>query len=525
MFNTILIANRGEIAVRVMHTAQKMGITCVAVYSDADANAKHVEMADKAVHIGGSAPADSYLKGDVIIQAALDSGAQAIHPGYGFLSENPDFVDAVHNAGLTFIGPSGDAIRAMGLKDAAKVLMEKAGVPVVPGYHGANQDDKFLAEQAKTITYPVLIKAVAGGGGKGMRLVETPDTFDEALQSARGEAATAFGNADVLVEKYVSKPRHIEIQIFGDGTNAVHLFERDCSLQRRHQKVIEEAPAPGMTDEMRAAMGQAGVRAAEAIGYSGAGTVEFIVDASDGLRADRFWFMEMNTRLQVEHPVTEAITGVDLVEWQLRVAAGEPLPKQQQDLHISGHAFEARLYAEDVPAGFLPATGTLTHLSFPDGARADSGVRQGDTISPWYDPMIAKLVVHGPNRGAALNQLERALRHTDVGGLTTNISFLSALAAQPDFKAGDMDTGLIARHIDTLTPPPVACTKARSIAALTALGLWDNPNVSGFTLWQPLTRDVTLTHLDQDITARVSTNGPQDFTVELPEVSPRVVRR
>ncbi len=525
MFNTILIANRGEIAVRVMQTAQKMGITCVAVYSDADASAKHVEMADKAVHIGGPAPADSYLKGDVIIQAALDSGAQAIHPGYGFLSENPDFVDAVQKAGLTFIGPSGDAIRAMGLKDAAKVLMEKAGVPVVPGYHGANQGDAFLAEQADNITYPVLIKAVAGGGGKGMRLVETPDTFDEALQSARGEAATAFGNTDVLVEKYVSKPRHIEIQVFGDGTNAVHLFERDCSLQRRHQKVIEEAPAPGMTAEMREAMGQAGVCAAEAIGYSGAGTVEFIVDASDGLRTDRFWFMEMNTRLQVEHPVTEAITGVDLVEWQLRVAAGEPLPRQQHDLHITGHAFEARLYAEDVPKGFLPATGTLTHLNFPKDARADSGVRQGDSISPWYDPMIAKLVVHGTTRGAALNQLERALRHTDVGGLTTNISFLSALASQPDFVAGDMDTGLIARHIDTLTPAPVACTKARSIAALAALGLWNNPNVSGFTLWQPLTRDVTLTHHDEDIIVRVSTNGPQDFTVVLPQASHHVVRR
>ncbi|MBV1927223.1 MAG: ATP-grasp domain-containing protein, partial [Rhodobacteraceae bacterium] len=389
MFNTILIANRGEIACRVIDTAQSMGVRCVAVYSDADAAARHVELADVAIHIGGAAPADSYLRGDVIIQAALDSGAQAIHPGYGFLSENPDFVDAVVAAGLVFIGPSADAIRAMGLKDAAKVLMEKAGVPVVPGYHGDNQDTAYLAEQAEKIGYPVLIKAVAGGGGKGMRLVEAGADFAEALESAQSEARNAFGNDAVLVEKFVTKPRHIEIQVFGDGTDAVHLFERDCSLQRRHQKVIEEAPAPGMTEVMREAMGQAGVLAAEAIGYCGAGTVEFIVDGSDGLHPDKFWFMEMNTRLQVEHPVTEAITGVDLVEWQLRVAAGEPLPMAQSDLSITGHSFEARIYAEDVPKGFLPATGTLTHLQFPPAARVDTGVREGDTISPWYDPMIA----------------------------------------------------------------------------------------------------------------------------------------
>jgi 3-methylcrotonyl-CoA carboxylase alpha subunit len=526
MFDTILIANRGEIAVRVIETAQKLGIRCVAVYSDADAGAKHVDMADAAVHIGAPAPADSYLRGDVIIRAALETGAQAIHPGYGFLSENPEFVDAVQAAGLTFIGPSGAAIRAMGLKDAAKELMEQAGVPVVPGYHGKNQDPEHLAAAADTIGYPVLVKAVAGGGGKGMRLVERAQDFDEALASARGEAQTAFGNTDVLVEKFVCKPRHIEVQVFGDGKNAVHLFERDCSLQRRHQKVIEEAPAPGMTAQMREAMGQAGVRAAEAIGYSGAGTVEFIVDTSDGLRPDRFWFMEMNTRLQVEHPVTEAITGVDLVEWQLRVAAGEPLPKQQSELTITGHAFEARLYAEDVPSGFLPATGTLTHLEFPKDARADSGVRKGDTISPWYDPMIAKLVVHGPNRGAALNQLERALRHTDVAGLVTNISFLSVLSKHPDFVAGEMDTGLIERHIDTLTPAPVACTKARSIAALAGLGLWDSDGVKdGFTLWQPLGHAITLTHHDEEIDMRVTVNGPRDFTVTLPDMTHNVANR
>ena len=526
MFNTILIANRGEIACRVMDAAQKMGVRCVAVYSDADAGARHVAMADVAVHIGGAAPADSYLRGDVIIQAALDTGAQAIHPGYGFLSENPDFVDAVVAAGLVFIGPSADAIRAMGLKDAAKVLMAKAGVPVVPGYHGSNQDGAYLAQQAEKIGYPVLIKAVAGGGGKGMRLVEAADDFAEALESAQSEARNAFGNDVVLIEKFVNTPRHIEIQVFGDGTNAVHLFERDCSLQRRHQKVIEEAPAPGMTEVMRAAMGQAGVLAAESIGYCGAGTVEFIVDGSDGLHPDRFWFMEMNTRLQVEHPVTEAITGVDLVEWQLRVASGEPLPMAQSDLSITGHAFEARIYAEDVPKGFLPATGTLTHLQFPPGARIDTGVREGDSISPWYDPMIAKLTVHGATRGAALNQLEQALRWTDIGGLVTNVSFLSALSAQPEFVAGTMDTGLIGREIEILTPAPVACSKARSIAALTALGLQDGAGeMGGFTLWDAQTVNVALVHQDEEIAAKVTVLGPETFEVSLGDVTHLVERR
>src|SRR6056297_2171171 len=393
MFERILVANRGEIACRVMRTAQEMGVEVVAVFSDADCGAAHVAMADRAVHIGGSAPSESYLKGEAIIAAALETGAEAIHPGYGFLSENPDFVEAVEAAGLVFIGPSADAIRAMGLKDAAKKLMEEAGVPVVPGYHGSNQDPEHLAGAADTIGYPVLIKAVAGGGGKGMRLVERPQDFVDALQSARSEARTAFGNDAVLIEKFVAKPRHIEVQVFGDGRRAVHLFERDCSLQRRHQKVIEEAPAPGMSEDVRRAMGQAAVRAAEAIGYAGAGTVEFIVDGSRGLRSDGFWFMEMNTRLQVEHPVTEAITGVDLVDWQLRVASGDPLPCAQDDLSIKGHSFEARLYAEDVPKGFLPATGRLTHLRFAEGARADAGVRAGDDISPHYDPMIAKIIV------------------------------------------------------------------------------------------------------------------------------------
>ncbi len=520
MFEKILIANRGEIACRVMETARAMGVKTVAVYSDADETAKHVALADQAVHIGGAAPADSYLKGDVIIQAALDTGAQGIHPGYGFLSENPEFVEAVEAAGLTFIGPSAKAIRAMGLKDAAKALMEEASVPVVPGYHGDNQDGTFLAEQADKIGYPVLIKAVAGGGGKGMRLVEKAADFADALASAQGEATTAFGNPDVLIEKYVTSPRHIEVQVFGDGEKAVHLFERDCSLQRRHQKVIEEAPAPGMTEEMRAAMGDAAVRAAEEINYKGAGTIEFIVDGSDGLRTDGFWFMEMNTRLQVEHPVTEAITGVDLVEWQLRVASGEQLPKQQDELTITGHSFEARIYAEDVPKGFLPATGTLSHLAFPAEARIDSGVRAGDTISPWYDPMIAKLVVHGSTREIALKQLERALRWTDVGGTVTNVSFLALLAAQSNFVSGDVDTGLIERHIDALAVQPSACTKARSVAALTALGLRPldgSAPAETLVLWSPLTHSVSLIHNEERIDVDVRVNDTGNYCVQVGE--------
>ena len=506
MFDTILIANRGEIACRVIETAQGMGVRCVAVYSDADAGAKHVQMADAAVHIGPSAPKDSYLRGDVIVEAALDSGAQAIHPGYGFLSENPEFVELVQAAGLVFIGPDADAIRAMGLKDAAKILMEKAGVPVVPGYHGADQG--ALAARADAVGYPVLIKAVAGGGGKGMRLVEEPDAFEAALESARGEARTAFGNDAVLIEKYVSKPRHIEVQIFGDGAQAVHLFERDCSLQRRHQKVIEEAPAPGMTEEMRAEMGEAAVRAAEAINYKGAGTVEFIVDASEGLRRDRFYFMEMNTRLQVEHPVTEAITGVDLVEWQLRVAAGEALPLGQDQLTLSGHAFEARLYAEDVPAGFLPSTGTLRHLQFSKAARADSGVRAGDTISPFYDPMIAKVITHGPTRAIALARMRQALAQTQVAGTVTNLAFLGALAAHKGFVAGDVDTGLIARDIDILTTPPAPQPRHAVSAAMAAARVEDGGPEAGFTLWEPLARTVTLDQSGEVFDAVMRAEGP-----------------
>jgi 3-methylcrotonyl-CoA carboxylase alpha subunit len=472
MFQKILIANRGEIACRIIRTARRMGIDTVAVFSDADRHAMHVAMADEAIHIGGSAASDSYLRGDRIIDAAKRTGAEAIHPGYGFLSENPDFVEAVEAAGLVFIGPSAGAIRAMGLKDAAKALMEKSGVPVVPGYHGEAQELVVLAGKATEIGYPVLIKARAGGGGKGMRLVKDASSFGDALSSAKREAESSFGDGRVLVEKYVSSPRHIEVQVFGDNHgNVVYLFERDCSLQRRHQKVIEEAPAPGMTEEMRAAMGEAAVQAAQAIGYSGAGTVEFIVDASEGLQPDRFYFMEMNTRLQVEHPVTEMVTGLDLVEWQLRVAAGDTLPLGQEELKLDGWAFEARIYAEDVAKGFIPATGTLEHLVFPETARVDSGVRRGDRITPFYDPMIAKLVVHGPTRAEALLQMASALRRTEIAGTITNVAFLEKLCRHADFSAGEVDTGLIERDIERLSEVRPANARAIVFAAIAALGL------------------------------------------------------
>ena len=520
MFAKILIANRGEIACRVIDTCRKLGVATVAVYSDADRGARHVAMADEAVHIGGPAPADSYLRGDAIIAAARDTGAQAIHPGYGFLSENPEFVDAVEAAGLTFIGPSAKAIRAMGLKDAAKKLMEEAGVPVVPGYHGADQDPAHLKREAGRIGYPVLIKAVAGGGGKGMRRVEREADFDAMLESAQSEATKAFGNPAVLIEKYVDQPRHIEVQVFGDGHRAVHLFERDCSLQRRHQKVIEEAPAPDMPPNVRKVMGAAAVRAAEAIGYKGAGTIEFIVDGSRGLREDGFWFMEMNTRLQVEHPVSELITGVDLVEWQLRVASGEPLPARQEDLSIHGHAFEARLYAEDVPAGFLPATGTLAHLHFPENARIETGVRQGDTISPWYDPMIAKIVTHGATRAIALRALEAALVDTEVAGSVTNVDFLIALTRHEGFRKGEVDTGLIGRDLDALVAASEPDPRARALAVVGLSGLADPSVKGGMTLWQPLRRTI---HWDGG-EAVIEVQGPGAARVTLDDGSTHDVR-
>ena len=453
MLPSVLIANRGEIAVRIIRTARRMGLRTIAVYSDADALAPHVRMADEAVHLGPAPALQSYLVAERILEAARRTSAASIHPGYGFLSENAEFADACKAAGVVFIGPPASAIRAMGLKDAAKSLMQKAGVPVTPGYLGTEQGAAFLAARAGEIGYPVLIKAVAGGGGKGMRKVERAEDFAEALASCQREAASSFGNDRVLIEKYITAPRHVEVQVFADNHgNAVHLFERDCSLQRRHQKVIEEAPAPGMTAQVRALMGKAAVEAAKAVGYSGAGTVEFIVDGARGLRPDGFWFMEMNTRLQVEHPVTEAITGLDLVEWQLRVASGEVLPRTQEQLAVNGHAVEARLYAEDPESGFLPSTGRLFALRLPkgEGVRVDSGVEQGGAVSPFYDPMIAKIIAHGATRDEALDRLARALGDTLVAGPRTNTAFLKALCEAPAFRAEKFDTGFIDRNLEAL---------------------------------------------------------------------------
>ena len=507
MFKKILIANRGEIACRVAATARRMAIKTVAVYSDADAAAKHVSFCDEAIHIGGNAPKDSYLRWDKIIEAAKATGAEAIHPGYGFLSENEEFAQACKDSGLVFIGPPPSAIKAMGLKAESKQLMEKAGVPLVPGYHGADQSPTLLKREADRIGYPVLIKASAGGGGKGMRAVEKSEDFDEMLASCKREATNSFGNDNVLVEKYAQRPRHIEIQVFGDmHGNYVYLFERDCSVQRRHQKVLEEAPAPGLSNAMRKEMGEAAVAAARAVDYVGAGTVEFIVEGLDGdshdeeRSADRpplgetapsarerssvtplaceaksvgvnFYFMEMNTRLQVEHPVTEAITGLDLVEWQLLVASGEKLPLQQHELQISGHAIEARICAESPDNHFLPATGTLHVYAKPEGTsfergavRIDDGVRQGDAISPFYDSMVAKLIVHGKTRGEALARLDAALAQTHIVGLNTNVQFLRYVAQSESFAKTNLDTALIPREEAVLfnqervgLPMAVAC--------------------------------------------------------------------
>ncbi|CAG9244139.1 Biotin carboxylase / Biotin carboxyl carrier protein [Paraburkholderia unamae] len=494
MFNKILIANRGEIACRVAATCRRLGVKSVAVYSDADANAKHVAACDEAVHIGEAAAAQSYLRIERIIEAARATGAQAIHPGYGFLSENEDFADACEAAGIVFIGPPVDAIAAMGSKAAAKALMHAAAVPLVPGYHGDDQDAALLQREADAMGYPVLLKASAGGGGKGMRVVERSEDFAAALASCKREAASSFGNDRVLIEKYLTRPRHVEVQVFADKHGgAVYLFDRDCSVQRRHQKVLEEAPAPGLEDHVRRAMGEAAVAAARAVQYVGAGTVEFIMTGAD------FYFMEMNTRLQVEHPVTEMVTGLDLVEWQLRVAAGEPLPLEQSQLVITGHALEARIYAENPARGFLPSTGTLKHLRMPEGVefslgdagrragvRIDSGVREGDTITPFYDPMIAKLIVHGATREEALARMERALEGCEVVGPHTNVEFLHRLVTCEPFASADLDTGLIERHHDALFAPkhkPVREALALACAAL--LGR-EGGKGTGASPWQSL---------------------------------------
>ncbi|CAM4000474.1 Methylcrotonoyl-CoA carboxylase subunit alpha, mitochondrial [Novosphingobium lubricantis] len=498
MIKSLLIANRGEIACRVIRTARRLGIRTVAVYSDADAGALHVRSADAAVHIGPSPARESYLLGDRIIAAALATGAEAIHPGYGFLSENAGFAQAVLDAGLVWVGPKPASITAMGLKDAAKARMIAAGVPVTPGYLGEDQSAERLQAEADVIGYPVLIKAVAGGGGKGMRRVDAAADFAGALASCRREAASAFGDDRVLIEKYILSPRHIEVQVFGDSHgNVVHLFERDCSLQRRHQKVIEEAPAPGMDEATREAVCAAAVRAAKAVDYEGAGTIEFIADGSDGLRADRIWFMEMNTRLQVEHPVTEEVTGVDLVEWQLRVASGEPLPKRQEDLAITGWAMEARLYAEDPARGFLPSIGKIADFHFPHyRARIDTGVEAGAQITPFYDPMIAKVIVHRDTRAEAIAALRETLEEGVVGPLVTNSGFLWRLLGHTAFATGAFDTGLIDRTLDTLTARPEPSAQGLALAAMRLAGTpggWPWTSQSGFRLNAPPRRNVRLT--------------------------------
>ncbi|AMN66638.1 acetyl/propionyl/methylcrotonyl-CoA carboxylase subunit alpha [Psychrobacter sp. P11G5] len=524
MFSKILIANRGEIACRVAATAKRLGVNTVAVYSDADREAKHVAVCDEAVYLGGSSPKDSYLKGDAIIAIAQETGAEAIHPGYGFLSENADFAQACQDAGLVFIGPSADAIRAMGGKSESKRLMEAAGVPLIPGYHGDNQDAEFLKQQADSIGYPVLIKASAGGGGKGMRIVEQSSDFIDLLDSCRREAITSFGNDQVLVEKYALKPRHIEIQVFGDTHgNYVHLFERDCSVQRRHQKVLEEAPAPGVDATMREAMGTAAIEAARAVSYFGAGTVEFIVEQREG--SMNFYFMEMNTRLQVEHPVSEAITGVDLVEWQLLVAAGKPLPKQQDELAINGHAIEARICAENPDNGFLPATGTLFTYQKPEhstfvinndsaGVRIDDGVREGDVISPFYDSMIAKLIVHAPTREQALAKLDRALGQTRIVGLPTNVAFLRYILNTESFSQANLDTALIEREADELFnqhPLQLSTLAVTAIAQqLASEGIAQDADAdpfskpTGFRAYNAYARSFSLVYDEQAYSARIS---------------------
>ncbi len=538
MLQRLLIANRGEIARRIIRTCRRMGVETVAVYSDADVSAPFVAEADHAVRLGPSPARESYLDADKVLAAAKAAGADSVHPGYGFLSENAAFAEAVVAAGLIWVGPPASSIRAMGLKDAAKALMSAAGVPVTPGYQGDDQAAERLQAEADRIGYPVLIKAVAGGGGKGMRKVDEAGEFAAALASCRREASASFGDDRVLIETYVTRPRHIEVQVFADQHgNAVHLFERDCSLQRRHQKVIEEAPAPGMDAATREAVCAAAVRAAKAVAYEGAGTVEFIADASEGLHADRIWFMEMNTRLQVEHPVTEAVTGQDLVEWQLRVASGEPLPCRQDELAISGHAMEARLYAESPASGFLPSTGKLEHFRLPSDVRVDSAVEQGSDVTAFYDPMIAKLIAHAPTREAAASKLADACRQVEVWPVMTNAAFLARCLAEPDFVAGRVDTGFIGARLEALVGEGRASFDAlaagaavlasqarwRGDAALAEPSPWD-PNsegLFGFRLNAPATSTFALSVDGEPVFPRVSALGRNVFEVVF-EASTRV---
>jgi 3-methylcrotonyl-CoA carboxylase alpha subunit len=519
MMESLLIANRGEIARRIIRSARRLGVRTIAVYSAADAHAPFVQEADTAVAIGPAPARDSYLSAQKIIAAAKSTQAAAIHPGYGFLSENAAFAEAVQAAGLMWVGAPPAAIRAMGLKDAAKALMIQAGVPVTPGYLGENQDPERLKSEAQTIGFPVLIKAVAGGGGKGMRRVENANDFDEALASCRREAAAAFGDDRVLIEKYILSPRHIEVQVFGDSHGQiVHLFERDCSLQRRHQKVIEEAPAPGMDAQTREFVCSIAVKAARAVDYVGAGTIEFIADASRGLHADRIWFMEMNTRLQVEHPVTESITGQDLVEWQLRVASGEPLPLRQEALRIDGWAMEARLYAENPSAGFLPSIGPLRHLRLPTDIRVDSGIEEGGEVTGFYDPMIAKLIVHAPNRAAAARKLAAACAGVQVWPVRTNAAFLARVAADAAFVAAQIDTGFIERRADLLIPAAepseqIILAAARALVVDSAPGPW--AQLVGFRPNGAAHRDVAVALADQSYTVAIDPAVPPPSVISV----------
>ena len=535
MFEKILIANRGEIACRVATTARRMGIQTVAVYSEADANALHVSLCDEAIYIGKSLPSESYLRIEAIIAACKSTGAQAVHPGYGFLSENEIFAQALAQAGIVFIGPPAAAIAAMGSKSAAKSLMQAAQVPLTPGYHGDNQDPLFLNQQADKIGYPVIIKASAGGGGKGMRIVSESHQFMEALASCKREALNAFANDQVLVEKYISRPRHIEVQVFADTHgNTVHCFERDCSVQRRHQKVLEEAPAPGMTAQQRQAIGQAAVAAAKAVGYVGAGTVEFIADSTGN-----FYFMEMNTRLQVEHPVTEMIIGQDLVEWQLRVAFGEALPLRQEQLTITGHSIEARIYAEYPEGGFLPSTGRVEYLEFPPHAsftrnspvRVDSGVRKGDLITPYYDPMIAKLIVWGEDRVTALAHLRAALAQTHIVGPRTNVAFLTRLLNNAAFSKAQVHTGLIEQEKAFLLPPvsppseqaillALSHLLSRELALIEPHDPWSS--LTGWRLGTPLKRSLTFTHDSGELAIELQYGQPHRVSWILVQQEPAV---